>query len=141
MKSLIRGWRGILLLLFSLLLFSVGIFMLCSDFAIGTYLLVFAWSAVFSIFIALCTKNHPVPILWMRGTDIKRTDTPAYCSVLKKPTLIFLLAISIPDVVFVYIYLLAERQFSGILTIWFAVCLIGYLIFTNHGLQKYEMSR
>ena len=141
MKSLIRSWRGVLLLLFFLLLISAAIFTLCSDFVIGIYLLVFVFSGALSLFAALCSKNHPVPILWMRGTDIKKADTAAFCSALKKPTLIFLLTATIPDVLFVYLYLLAQRQFTGIIMLWFALCLMGYLFSVNRRLRVYETVR
>ena len=101
MKSLIRGWRGILLLLFSILLASIIVFLCSSDFVIGTYLLEIVWSLVFFLFLLLCSRNHPVPILWMRGTDIKKVDTAAYCAQLKKPALVFALAVIIPNIVFI----------------------------------------
>ncbi|HJB26454.1 MAG TPA: hypothetical protein H9662_07575 [Firmicutes bacterium] len=141
MKSLIRGWRGILLLLFSILLASIIVFLCSSDFVIGTYLLEIVWSLVFFLFLLLCSRNHPVPILWMRGTDIKKVDTAAYCAQLKKPALVFALAVIIPNIVFIYAYLLAQRQFAGLSILWFAVCLMVFLAVSNHRLSRHEIDR
>ncbi len=141
MKSFLRGWRGILLLLFSILFFSAAVFLCSSDIVIGTYVLESVWSLAFFLFLTICSRNHPVPILWMRGTDIKKAETSAYCAELKKPSVVFLLAVIIPDIILLYVYLLAERQFAGLSILWFAICLLACLAVLNRKLRRHEIKR
>ena len=141
MKNLLHGWRGILVLLFSILLFSAVVFLCSSDFVIGTYSFVMIWSLAFFIFLMLCSKNHPVPILWMRGTDIKKVDTADYCKQLKRPSIGFVLAVIIPNIILIYVYLLGERQFVGLSILWFSICLLSLVAVTNSKLRRYEIKR
>ncbi len=141
MKSLLRGWRGILLLLFSILLTSTVVFLFSSDIVIGTYVLESVWSLVFFLFLIFCSRNHPVPILWMRGTDIKKTETAAYCAELKKPSAALLLAVVVPDIILLYVYLLAERQFAGLSILWFSACLLAFLVVSERRLRRHEIKR